>query len=85
MYVPKATETCVYDLDGNITSDGRWDYTWDEDNRLIEMETLPEATSGIPAAEKKKLTFEYDYLGRRIREKVYNSILLLKCNDVTDV
>jgi hypothetical protein len=28
-FVPKTAETFVYDLDGNLTSDGRWNYTWD--------------------------------------------------------
>ncbi len=30
-------ENFGYDLDGNLTSDGRWTYTWDAENRLISM------------------------------------------------
>jgi hypothetical protein len=29
VYVPPAQEVMVYDLDGNLTRDGRWDYSWD--------------------------------------------------------
>lgn len=29
VYVPPAAEVLTYDPDGNLTSDGRWDCTWD--------------------------------------------------------
>jgi hypothetical protein len=32
-----ASETFTYDLDGNLTSDARWTYTWDAENRLASM------------------------------------------------
>jgi YD repeat-containing protein len=31
-------ESLGYDDDGNLTSDARWTYTWDAENRLIAME-----------------------------------------------
>ena len=34
-----------YDGDGNLTNDGRWDYTWDAENRLVTM-TNNNATVG---------------------------------------
>jgi RHS repeat-associated protein len=46
---------------GNI--DGRWTYTWDSENRLVRMEAI----AAVPTAAKRRLDFEYDALGRRIR------------------
>ncbi|NLH74599.1 MAG: RHS repeat protein, partial [Verrucomicrobia bacterium] len=34
VYVPPATESFTHDADGNLTSDGRWTYSWDAENRL---------------------------------------------------
>ena len=31
-------EPFAYDADGNTLSDGRWNYTWDAENRLTKME-----------------------------------------------
>ena len=52
-----------------MTSDGRWNYTWDVENRLIKIATK----SGV-AGPAKRLEFRYDYMGRRIRKNVYNAI-----------
>ena len=30
----------LYDLDGNLTNDGRWTYTWDGENRLMNMTNI---------------------------------------------
>ena len=67
VFIPAANESFIYDLDGNLISDGRWQYTWDAENRLTSMTGLP----GIPAEAKKKLEFAYDHHGRRIQKKVY--------------
>ena|GEM_PF-791866 len=67
VYVAATPEVFTYDLDGNLTSDGRWAYTWDGENRLIEMKR--EAAS--PAGARQRLVFEYDYQGRRIRKQFY--------------
>ena len=57
-----------YDADGNLTSDGRWTYTWDAENRLTSMQTTSAAISaGLPG---KKLEFRYDSTGRRTSKKV---------------
>src|SRR6185369_14049349 len=37
IYVPRTAEFFSYDADGNLATDGRWTYTWDAENRLIEM------------------------------------------------
>ncbi|HUF63946.1 MAG TPA: RHS repeat-associated core domain-containing protein [Verrucomicrobiales bacterium] len=71
VYVPRATETLSYDFDGNLLGDGRWVYGWDAEDRLVSMETQPQAVSGIPAAQSVKLLFDYDGMGRRIRKRVY--------------
>ncbi len=65
-FVAKAPEAFYYDLDGNLTNDGRWTYTWDAENRLVKQESL----SGAPYASKYKLEFEYDSKGRRIQKLV---------------
>ncbi len=58
----------AYDDDGNLSSDGRWSYTWNAENRLIEMTPLPAAISA--GAPNKRLQFTYDNLGRRIKKSV---------------
>jgi len=68
LFLPKTPEQFVYDEDGNLTSDGRWDYSWDGENRLIQMETKYAAVlAGVP---KKKLEFKYDRQSRRLEKKV---------------
>ena len=68
MYVAKTPEIFHYDDDGNLTKDGRWNYTWDAENRLIAIESI----DGTPDAAKKRLEFAYDWQGRRTQKLVYN-------------
>jgi YD repeat-containing protein len=67
-YLAKTAEAFAYDLDGNLTSDGRWNYTYDAENRLITMETISAAVTAGDT--RRKLTFTYDYLGRRVQKLV---------------
>ena len=68
--LPKASVSPVYDDNGNLTSDGRWAYTWDGENRLSTMTTTTAAQSaGVPYC---KLVFGYDWMGRRLRKLIYN-------------
>jgi RHS repeat-associated protein len=68
-FVPKTPEAFTHDADGNLTSDGRWTYTWDAENRLVGVETAVSAvTAGAP---EQKLEFSYDFQSRRISKKVY--------------
>lgn len=67
VFVPQTPESFNYDLDGNLSQDGRWMYTWDGENRLTAMESLMNAPSGS----KRKLLFEYDAGSRRIGKKVF--------------
>ena len=54
-----------YDLDGNMTRyDGKI-YTWNGENRIIEVE--PESS----IMSDKKVNFTYDYVGRRVQKLVY--------------
>ena len=65
-FVAETPETFMYDLDGNLVSDGRWTNTWDGENRLISMETLASVVSaGVP---KQRLEFAYDSQCRRVRK-----------------
>jgi len=62
--VPKTPETFTYDADGNLFSDGRWNYTWDGENRLVRVESRPDTTQ----ASWRRVEWTYDPLGRRIRQ-----------------
>jgi RHS repeat-associated protein len=67
VFVPQAVETFTHDDDGNLTSDGRWNYIWDAENRLASMEAI----ASVPAEAKQRLEFAYDHMARRIQKKVY--------------
>lgn len=67
-FVPSTQEQFTYDLDGNLTQDGRWNYTWDAENRLIEIESL----TSNPTASKRRVVWQYDCQGRRIRQTTYD-------------
>jgi RHS repeat-associated protein len=66
VFLPQTPESFGYDADGNLTNDGRWSYTWDAENRLLQIESPTSA----PTGSKRRLTFAYDYQGRRIHEAV---------------
>jgi RHS repeat-associated protein len=66
VYVPKTPEQYQYDLDGNLTQDGRWTYTWDAENRLIQITSL----AAMPEADKRRGNYAYDHQGRRIWKRV---------------
>ncbi|MBI2927417.1 MAG: hypothetical protein HYY24_17105 [Verrucomicrobia bacterium] len=68
VFVPKTPESFGHDVDGNLTGDGRWDLTWDAENRLTKLESRADA----PTGSKRRLELEYDWQGRRIRKKVTN-------------
>ncbi len=74
VFVPQTPESYTYDLDGNVTADGRWTYTWDAENRLVKMvknsPTIDLATAPTGAS-FQKLGFVYDALGRRIAKSYY--------------
>ena len=67
--VPAASESFVYDDEGNLTQDSVWQYEWDAENRLTGM-TLKGMT---PAPAAKRIEFQYDWQGRRIAKRVYDA------------
>ncbi len=62
VYVAQAPENFTYDLDGNLINDGRWTYTWDAENRLINL------TNNTGVGPLYNLAFIYDAKGRRIQK-----------------
>ena len=50
------------DANGNMTSDGTWTYTWNEENRMVAQ----------IKADDTKAEYTYDGLGRRRTKKVYS-------------
>ncbi len=64
IFIPGRPEYFTYDLDGNMLSDGRWNYTWDAENRLASM------TVNTTVGPQLQLDFQYDWMGRRISKTV---------------
>jgi RHS repeat-associated protein len=69
--VPPTLEKYLYDLDGNMTQDARWQYFWDGENRLVRMETRANLSPSIP---RRKLEFSYDYASRRVKREGFGWI-----------
>ena len=67
LFVPGTPETFEHDLDGNLLSDGRFTYTWDEENQLKSVETA----TGTPTDWRMRAEFTYDPEGRRAGKSVY--------------
>jgi len=67
VFVAPSTETFAHDADGNLTSDGRWTYSWDGENRLVQMIR----DSDSPTGARQKMVFEYDHQGRRVRKQFH--------------
>jgi RHS repeat-associated protein len=70
VWFPTSPEDLQYDDDGNLTQDGRWNFTWNAENRLIRTETREDVATatGMP---RERLDMAYDAMGRRIRKAVY--------------
>ena len=67
IYVPKTPEVFTHDADGNLTQDGRWNLTWDGENRLIRV------VANTANGPQQRIEFAYDWRGRRIGKKVWNN------------
>jgi RHS repeat-associated protein len=65
-FLPHSPEHFTYDDDGNLTQDGRWNYTWDAENRLVAL------TPSTAVGPQLSLKFEYDWRGRRIHKQVWD-------------
>jgi RHS repeat-associated protein len=64
-FVPKTQELFAYDTDGNLKSDGRWNYTWDAENRLVTMV----ANTGV--GPQSRIDFSYDWRSRRVSKRAW--------------
>ena len=64
----------TYDANGNLTSNSRWQYTYDEENRLVEL----------TAGSAWKVDFVYDGLRRRRirRESIWQNGTWVRTNEV---
>ena len=58
-------ETSTYDANGNLSTDDRFAYQWDQENQLIDLSPL------VTNTESKRLQFSYDGLGRRRTKTAY--------------
>lgn len=65
-WTPLASVTPTYDFDGNLTYDGRWNYTWDAENRLIRMETAAIGYAPAVGVPRQRIDCVYDGEGRRV-------------------
>jgi RHS repeat-associated protein len=65
VFVPRTAEAFTYDQDGNLTSDGRWTYTWDGENRLTRLVAV------TAVGPQQRIDFAYDWQGRRIAKTVW--------------
>jgi hypothetical protein len=66
VFFARSPENFLHDADGNLVSDGRWANRWDAENRLVSMETL----SSVPTGAAMRVTFQYDWMGRRVLKAV---------------
>ena len=66
--VPAATESPVYDADGNLLQTSIWTYTWDAENRLIRAESKATVT-GMSG---RSASYSYDDQWRLIARRITN-------------
>jgi RHS repeat-associated protein len=63
-YFINTVKALKYDANGNMTTDGVWDYAWDADDRLIGIKPANAAVAGDAL---KTWDFAYDGFGRRVQ------------------
>jgi len=68
VFVAKTPQVLQYDADGNLTNDSHFSYSWDGENRLLKVESL----ASTPMASRRKVEWQYDGKGRRIRQTEYD-------------
>ena len=65
--------TPTYDNAGNLLRDDRFDYTWDAEQRLIEIKTRSDLLALNIGLQDYRVTYSYDYRGRLVSEKEYDA------------
>ena len=73
IYAPPQSETLTYDDDGNHLSDGRWQYTWNGENRLIKAEELVSPTNRQPYT----VEYAYDHQGRMVWKQISTNAVIV--------
>ena len=73
IYAPPQSETLTYDDDGNHLSDGRWQYTWNGENRLIKAEELVSPTNRQPYT----VEYAYDHQGRMVWKQISTNAVVI--------
>lgn len=68
-HVESTPENFTYDNNGNLTSDGRWAYTWNAENRLVSLETSAGAANA--GVKREKYEYTYDWIGNKVESKHY--------------
>ena len=72
VFVAKTPETFTYDADGNMTSDGRFHYTWNGENRLV-----------CASNAEVVVTYAYDHRGRMVTKTLCSSAPLRLIKTIT--
>ena len=73
LYAPPQNETLTYDDDGNLLSDGRWQYTWNGENRLIKAEEQVSPTNRQPYT----VEYAYDHQGRMVWKQISTNAVVI--------
>ena len=71
IYVPKTPEVFMHDVDGNLTQDGRSNYTWNAENRLMRVESV----LTTPQASHRRVEWKRDWQGRRFLRSLRAPVL----------
>ncbi len=68
-YLTNPAASPTHDADGNMTHDGgNWWFEWNGENRMVEARDYSDPLN--PPTNATRLTFQYDYQGRRVEKKV---------------
>jgi RHS repeat-associated protein len=68
---PPTTQNFAYDVDGNLTNDSLWVYSYDDEDRIKQIQSAP-ALLTVTNVQPIRLNFTYDFLGRRVQKQVWN-------------
>ena len=69
VFFAQSPEVFEYDLDGNMTKDGRFNYSWNGENRLVKAETRDDLPPEVP---RHRVQYAYDHQGRMVSKEVFD-------------